>query len=438
MNDFLINENILIIHSFQKKKHNNKGKDMSDTRERPGLFCDEYELEEAFSQIRSVADAYNQDQDEYKDDGTPEAQRQIICAANLCSYVSAAIDHSGMFSDNEELDDIPTRSILYLLIDYYHSTLLRQVRCVRPSPSPQPPQPPQQQQQQQQQTDPTVERLGNLKVAKEKLRKFIETMQELKIVSAQDTVLVRQEDENDTMRGGDPTKRIAPRMDPGEQRTRKIAVYKRKAEMKRLLRDLNAKRKVAEEDQTGADEEAERERSLLMVRLCAYDAIDTYPMVCQEENMLEAVTKMKREGTFEEQQRRDREAWERKVRAAGGPAKPITILNNPQSRRLEMREGVFKNPYVAPLLSPSDAIDLEMDDALTAWKRERAEKEAAARMKKRIGADDNDDDDDGKEEGNSSDDDSDKETDKSLKKKREWDEFKDNNPRGWGNTYKQG
>ena len=103
-----------------------------------------------------------------------------------------------------------------------------------------------------------------------------------------------------------------------------------------------------------------------------------------------------------------------------------------------MREGVFKNPYVAPLLSPSDAIDLEMDDALTAWKRERAEKEAAARMKKRIGADDNDDDDDGKEEGNSSDDDSDKETDESLKKKREWDELKDNNPRGWGNTYKQG
>ena len=102
-----------------------------------------------------------------------------------------------------------------------------------------------------------------------------------------------------------------------------------------------------------------------------------------------------------------------------------------------MREGVFKNPYVAPLLSPSDAIDLEMDDALTAWKRERAEKEAAARMKKRIGADDNDDD-NGKEEGNSSDDDSDKETDESLKKKREWDEFKDNNPRGWGNTYKQG
>lgn len=407
---------------------------------RPGLFCDEYELEDAFSQIRSVADAYNQDQDDYVNDGTPEAQKQIICAANLCEYVSAAIDQNGMFSDNEELDDIPTRSILYLLIDYYHATLLRQIRCM---PSPAGPPPPSSQSRSSSSkpaagSDPTIERLHNLKIAKESLRKFIEVVEDLKIVSVQDTALVRQEDANDSLRSDSgSSKRQQPRnMDPGEQRMRKIAIYKRKSEMKRLLKDINSKRKVAEEDQTGSEEEVERERSLILVKMCAYDAIDSYPMMCQELNMLEAVTKMKREGTFEEQKRKDREAWERKVRAAGGPAKPITILNNPQSKRLEMREGVFKNPYVAPLMTAQEAIDMGMDDALTSWNRERAEKEAASRMKKRIGFGDDDDDDD--EEGHSSDEDSDKETDESLKKAREWDEFKDDNPTGWGNTYRQG
>lgn len=405
-----------------------------------GLYCDEYELEEAFSQVRSVADAYNQDQDDYVNDGTPEAQKQIVCAANLCGYVSAAIDQTGMFSDNEELDDIPTRSLLYLLIDYYHASLLKQIRCM-PQPSPPPSSSQAQAQNAGPKSDPTVERLHNLKIAKEKLRRFIEVMQDLKIVSVQDTAFVRQEDENDAARSKEgssssSTRQPASRMDPGEQRMRKIAIYKRKSEMKRLLKDVNSRRKVAEENQMGSDEEIERERSLVLVKLCAYDAIDSYPMMCQELNMLEAVTKMKREGTFEEQKRKDREAWERKVRAAGGPAKPITILNNPQSKRLEMREGVFKNPYVAPMMSASEAIDLGMDDALTSWNRERAEKEAAERMKKRTYYNGDDDDDD--DENNSSDDDSDKETEESLKKSREWDEFKDANPTGWGNTYRQG
>ena len=39
---------------------------------------------------------------------------------------------------------------------------------------------------------------------------------------------------------------------------------------------------------------------------------------------------------------------------------------------------------------------------------------------------------------NSSDEDSDRETEESIRKKREWDDWKDNHKRGEGNTYNQG
>jgi len=245
-------------------------------------------------------------------------------------------------------------------------------------------------------------------------------------------------------------KKSTPRTDAAAMRAEKISAMKRKKVTKALL-DTLAQRKLdkkkhrgivseAEEEEERAaqsgvnssratgvyiedddddddDEENERQLKMTVLKYAALVALDQLSGVIREEAMLTQIARMKMQGTYEAV--RDKEAKELAAKKASGQ-KPFTITADMLGQRERYAKDVFK-PFNPATMMPDDPRALAADDALSSIRAENRRRAAG------LPAD--------PEEGHKSeDDDSDKETEESLRKARKWDEFKDDNPRGWGNS----
>ena len=244
-----------------------------------------------------------------------------------------------------------------------------------------------------------------------------------------------------------------PRSDAAAVRAEKISAMKRKKVTKSLL-DAIAQRKLdkkkhrgivseAEEEEERAaasrsgisssratgvyieedddedddDEESERQLKMTVLKYAALVALDELSGVIREEAMLTQIARMKMQGTYEAV--REKEAKELAAKKASGK-KPFTITSDMLGQRERYAKDVFK-PFNPATMMPDDPRALAADDALSSIRAENRRRAAGLPA-------------DPEEEHKSEDDDSDKETEESLRKARKWDEFKDDNPRGWGNS----
>lgn len=285
------------------------------------------------------------------------------------------------------------------------------------------------------------------------LRAFVQKMLELGILAKEDsTVTLSSLDSEVSEITGEKKSAAAPRGDAAAMRAEKISAMKRKKVTKALL-DTIAQRKldkkkhrgivseaeeeeeraaasrggisssratgvyIEEDDDDDDDEENERQLKMTVLKYAALVALDELSSVIREEAMLTQIARMKMQGTYEAV--REKEAKELAAKKASGK-RPFTITADMLGQRERYAKDVFK-PFNPATMMPDDPRALAADDALSSIRAENRRRAAGLPA-------------DPEEEHKSEDDDSDKETEESLRKARKWDEFKDDNPRGWGNS----
>jgi len=398
----------------------------------------EISLETAVREIRSLLDGL--DSGRITDESSSERQAQIQRTISLCHACEDAITRGGFFSENEELDDIPTHSLLYLLFPYYSALLTQHIR---PEPNPTG------------DTTKIVERTTLLGDVRRTLRDFVQQMIDLGVLAKEDcTITLNSLDaEISDFTGQRGSASSTPRVDAAAARSEKISAMKRKKVTKALLdsivqRKLDKKKHrgivseaeeeeeaarakaarsgfdsratgvyIDDEDDDDDDEETERQMKIVILKYASLVALDELSGVVREEGMLTQIARMKMLGTYDAI--REKEAKELAAKKASGK-KPFTITSSMLNQRERFAKDVFK-PFNPATIMPDDPRALAEDDALSSIRAEERRRAAGLPA-------------DPEEEHKSEDDDSDKETEASLRKAREWDEFKDENPRGWGNS----
>lgn len=398
-------------------------------------------LDAAVRRVRQLMDAL--DRGAVEDEGSAERQAQIQRTIDLCRACRDTVERGGFFSANEELDDVPTHSLLLLLLPFYGAMLATHLR-----------QPP----------NPTgdarliVERTAQLAAIRQELRAFVDQMRALGVLAREDcatTLRILDAEAEAIATGGHP--------DPPDHaaqataRTERVQAFKRKKAVKAVL-DGIAQRSAAkkkrglvsdaqeeeahaaaaaaagraassvfydggeEDEEVFDDEEAERQQRVTALKYAALVALDELSGVVREEAMLTHIARMKMKGTYEAVRAQEAKALAAK-KASG--SRPFTITAAMLDRREQMARDVFK-PFNPATLMPDDPAAMATDDALDTVREEERRRAAGLPAQS-------------SDEGHrSEDDDSDRETDESLRKARDWDEFKDSNPRGWGNRINMG
>lgn len=304
----------------------------------------------------------------------------------LCSRM---VNELALFSDNEDKDDVSTASLPYLLLPYYEGVALVNA-------------------------DPRAEPEVRLKLLDQAVQKFRD--------------YARQCDAKGLLEGG--VRGFVGRLGEGGTltfgREEKIDLYRRQKELARAREALE--RLGAGEE----DEETARSLCLLRINGCAMSAYQLYASVQRETEILEFERQRRAEGEVDRRSSQQQQKWQGRRpeghddRIRGmvtiqpgdlGPA-PVPVvgaatLARHQADRERFARGVFKQSHLPYTMTVEEFGEQEL-----ARMRER-ERERDVGLEGEAG-----------KGGCCSDEDED---DECVKKAREWDDFKDDNPRGWGN-----
>ncbi|EGG15513.1 hypothetical protein DFA_10355 [Cavenderia fasciculata] len=301
-------------------------------------------------------------------------QQQVKRAIQYFMMASFQFDKQAMISKNEELDDIRTDILKYLLIPYYLGDLY--VALVDKE-----------------------NRLRNLKNAKNKIISFINRCEMIGLVHKDDMEIISRDGKpNPANRRNELISRGKRDKEVREQLSH---VLKKRMEMIKKLGGSNEDGALQEENDCG-DEEVERSFSLLLLREAISKSISMFEMFDLEVTMLQEVAALKEKHGG--------------VLPATPPPKSSGIGNFqilPDGRRV-MLDKVFRPSHILPTMTPEEAVEIEMRNGGMVKGKGGKESEKKSDDEEEV---------DGKEEDH-----------EKLKKKRDWDDWKDDNPKGAGNT----
>jgi len=198
---------------------------------------------------------------------------------------------------------------------------------------------------------------------------------------------------------------------PSERRTEKVNHARRERELQQTLQELRKRRVfVDDEEEEHADEEVEREFWLKTIQLSALKAIHELEAIQQELPMAEqmAISEIALQLDAKRvQQERPRAVQEDNKLV--GPGEGV-MTSKPADRQRKQQE-VFRPSWNQPTITVEESAAIEMRFA--AKSSQPAEKEQ-----------DSEEDE--------------QESDEAVRKAREWDDYKDTHPAGWGNRVNQG
>ena len=341
--------------------------------------------------------------------GEDEAQHQqqriqrITSAIASLERAASLVDSLGIFSPNEDKDDLATTDVKLLLIPHYHAELLASLHEHHPNSS----------------QDSTLikKRLKTLLASRNLHQAFLQRVVQYGAVSSDESrrlvaLVLDLVDSNE-------------RMDAATLRQLKIDKFKleKKAavQLERLssLQRHNNDNDDDDSNNTNGDEDLEREAAFLRIEAVALKSIDSLHSLQQEVVVLRHASNLSLE---ERQQVRDRTKTPQQdllseLRTAadnlciGTSGSGSGSGGTAMSQREELRQAVFRPSHVLPSMTVEEWGDIEVAQAM---ERQRKEKEEAERRKKKEG-DNNDADDD-------------------VYRQRAMDDWKDDNPRGWGNS----
>ncbi|QDZ17514.1 TAP42-like TOR regulation protein [Chloropicon primus] len=302
--------------------------------------------------------------------------KELVKELKACEAMVQAL---ALFSDNEDKDDITTGSIKYLLIPYYLGVAYTNVEADRP----------------------VDERLVCLRQG---LASFLAFARQCK-----DKGLLE-----------DKVKSLVEGMDGAAAitfgREEKIALYRRQKELRQAMETLSL---VAEAE----DEDTTRALSLLQVNSSAMSAYQQYASLQKEVEILEFTKRRQEElaaGGSGREVEVNRGRERPRVNGDDGRIKGMFTIQpgqlSQQAARERFAQGVFKQSHLPYTMTVEEFGEQELQ-------RMREREEARARDAQQ---------DRGSGQKCCSDDDH-SEDEECIKKAREWDEFKDDNPFGWGN-----
>jgi len=224
------------------------------------------------SKEHSFSDMFHEGESKHAalEDGTSagaEKQDEVKAALLLFLKVKQTLSSEGIISSNEEIDDINTNALKFLLVPFYLGDLLLAVAG-------------------------TDGRLKRIKQAVGYFRAFLESCEEAKIMCDDDAKRFKTVG----------TANARP------DRDAKIAAYKRdkliQEKIKMLLKKKEELQKRGVTDEDEEDDEVEREFRLAVLESCGRKALDHIHFSTQEIPMLEHMERMTQDPSFKQEQQR--------------------------------------------------------------------------------------------------------------------------------------
>ncbi|KAI1186320.1 TAP42-like family protein [Nemania serpens] len=332
---------------------------------------------------------------------SPTYQEDVAAALRSYEECVQTIDRVSLFSKNESLEDLATSDLPYLLVFYHIAELLQKVSTSSP-----------------------LERKRILASTRESYERFLHLLDSYSILSPQDSKLFVEYNEDPTGFSTISTK------DPSARRNAKMANFKAEKQLKQKLEHMRSSPRYLED---GGDEEAVRELYLANTALSVHMTFQGLEGINREAEVLAQapIPSISQHTTVEEDERRRKESigkdgysekLDTPLRLQGGfsgpllskggkPLRPFTLVSN----RQELQRGVFRPGHNLPTMS--------IDEYLEEERRRGGIIEGG-----------------GEASGirPEPDEDNIEKADEETMKAREWDEFKEANPRGSGNTLNRG
>ncbi|KAI8075096.1 TAP42-like protein [Gongronella butleri] len=327
-----------------------------------------------------------------------EYQAKVQEATHALEQALHLIDRSGMFSSNELIDDVAPSDLKFLLTSSFLGNVMLKS------------------------TNGKISRADVLDTSKKYYTQFLSTCQDHQLMSKADLQYYEQQ-------------ASTVRRSAAEQREGKIARYKREKALKETMQQL---RQQLDEAQAGEkhknktlDDDLEREWVLAMIDMEILRALEQLHGIDQEIVMVKEMERMQldrdrqqgvsaassssKKSTDYDPDRLDTLPWSQRrggplLSKEGRPLQPFVITN----KRQQIKDQVFRPGHNLPTMTIDEYLEQE---------RERGgiiEGGGEPPEKKEI--EDNDYE----------------ALDAETMKKREWDEFTEANPRGWGNRGNKG
>ncbi|GAB5588280.1 Type 2A phosphatase-associated protein 42 [Umbelopsis nana] len=318
----------------------------------------------------------------------PQLQSQIEEGIAYLERASDLVQRLGIFSENEFLDDINANDLRFLLVNAYLGSLILQRTGSN--------------------------RKAILESSKKHLLEFLNTCEVHQIIPESDTVLLKRFQDTDT----------APRLDAATSREQKIERYKREKEMEGKIKDLQAVLDKAGEKSGETDvdiEDIERDLVMSLVNFHILKSMEHLQSIGQEYVMVLEMEKMRERAALGDatdlrshtaQPKIDpRNASGPLLSSTGVPLRPFVIT----SKRQELRDQVFRPGWALPTMTIDEYLQQEEErgNIIKGGGKEQPEKPEI---------DDNDHE----------------ALDAETMKSRDWDVYKEDNPRGWGNRGNKG
>uniref|UniRef100_A0A6B2L9C4 TAP42-like family protein n=1 Tax=Arcella intermedia TaxID=1963864 RepID=A0A6B2L9C4_9EUKA len=298
---------------------------------------------------------------------SPDYKDLVNAAIKYFQTCAVMVLQNSVYSENEELREFNSFAIKYLAVPFYLGELYQIV------------------------PGEAVQRLPQLKRAKDYLEKFINSMIKLGIMSKQDANAYR-------------TFAVAT---AENKRTEKIRRFKREKEIQQLIQNYRNLKLKEDANEDKDDDETERKISILLLELNSIKAIDSVVALKQEIEIVEHMSKLMEQngGKLPPPPKPEPKPIQ----------KPIVITDTRQF----IKDNVFKPGFNLPTVSVEQAAEMDYQEMI---QREERQKTAQLRKKEKLVKEYGDDDEEMEQ----------------LKKDREFDDYKDEHPRGSGNTGTKG
>ncbi|KAI8613764.1 TAP42-like protein [Chytriomyces sp. MP71] len=338
-----------------------------------------------------------------------EYQLLVSRCIKMLSECADMVSQLRIFSDNEFVDDMNATDLRFLLLDFYAGMLATKVVVQKGTG-----------------VDKTLFRVDSLNNALKHFEAFLLTLDTHDALPQNSKKYLNAE------------ALVLPK-DPAALRALKIDTFKREKALKIRLQELQAQMDAAQNDSSigkdgdGADDldlrdsEAYRESMTTTIELCVAKTVDEMRMARDELALLNQAVKMEQQLIQYTSSRSDstldnnaadtlddlsrlRIKPDSLLSREGKPRQPFIITN----KREEFQKGVFRPGHNLPTMTVDEFLENQM--------KQGAIISGGGKMPEKILSEDKDDE----------------QSDLETLKARVWDEFKDDNPTGWGNRMNKG
>lgn len=346
---------------------------------------------QSLRQLYTIAEQHRKQLESAFSTTSIEFQENLSSAILAYEQCLASVDRISLFSPNETLDDISTSDLPFLLLNHHLAELTLKLT--------------------------SGDRKSNLLRAQQRYERFLKLLEDYEVLSKDDVRMFERYTESRARFS------TATTSDAAARRETKIARFKAEKELKNKLQYLQENPSVLQNDEAIA-----RDLHLTNIALCVHQTFASLESVAVELQILRMAppaSSIQANGHDDpRQQAKDTNGYSERLDGPisaglrgpildkdGRPLRPFTLLDN----RQRMQQGVFRPDHSLPTMTIDEYLEEE---------RKRGGMIDGGGPQSAVQPEPDEDDMD--------------KADEETMKKRAWDEFVEENPKGSGNTINRG